>query len=68
MRSEDNFLRLDPYNYDSEIEYLLDKGMFNYDDCVALHENKQMSEIAVQKYFERLRQEREEQELLQNEE
>ena len=48
MGLEDNFLRLDPYNYDTEIEYLLGEGIFNYDDCVALYENEMLSEEEFQ--------------------
>lgn len=43
MASEDNFLRLDPLNYDSELEELLFNGSFSFDDCKKLYKNKKMS-------------------------
>lgn len=43
MGSEDNFLRFDPYNYDTEIESLLATNSLSLDDCDALYQNGQMS-------------------------
>ena len=43
MALEDNFLRLDPLNYNSELEELLFNGAFSFDDCKKLYENKKMS-------------------------
>ena len=44
MASEDNFLRLDPLNYDTELESLLATSSLSLDDCEALYQNGKMSE------------------------
>ena len=44
MGREDNFLRLDPYNYDTELESLLATSSLSLDDCEALYKNGKMSE------------------------
>ena len=44
MATEDNFLRLDPYNYDTELESLLATSSLSLDDCEALYQNGKMSE------------------------
>ena len=44
MGREDNFLRLDPYNYDTELESLLATSSLSLDDCEALYQNGKMSE------------------------
>lgn len=38
MSSEDNFLSLDPFNYDTELESLLATGSLSLDDVTALYE------------------------------
>ncbi len=43
MASEDNFLRLDYSNYDTELESLLATSSLSLDDCEALYENGDMS-------------------------
>ncbi len=43
MALEDNFLRLDPYNYNSEFEGLLFNGSFSFDDCETLVESNKIS-------------------------
>ncbi len=44
MALEDEFLRLDPYNYDTELESLLATSSLSLDDCEALYQNGKMSE------------------------
>lgn len=44
MGCEDNFLRLDPLNYDTELESLLATSSLSLDDCEALYQNGKMSE------------------------
>ena len=44
MASEDNFLRLDPNDYDTELESLLAASSLSLDDCEALYQNGKMSE------------------------
>ncbi len=44
MASEDNFLRLDYSNYDTELESLLATSSLSLDDCQALYENGDLSE------------------------
>ena len=44
MASEDNFLRLDPLNYDTELESLLATSSLSLDDCEVLYQNGKMSE------------------------
>lgn len=44
MGREDNFLRLDPYNYDTELESLLATSSLSLDDCEVLYQNGKMSE------------------------
>lgn len=34
------FLRLDPYNYDDELDYMLDNNIFNFQDYKQMYENK----------------------------
>ena len=48
MGSEDNFLRLDPYNYDTELESLLATSSLSLDDCEALYQNGKMSEKDIE--------------------
>lgn len=43
MASEDNFLRLDSLNHDTELESLLATSSFSLDDCEALYQNNKMS-------------------------
>lgn len=43
MGCEDNFLRLDLYNYDTELESLLATSSLSLDDCEALYQNGKMS-------------------------
>lgn len=43
MESEDNFLRLDPLNYDTELESLLATSSLSLDDCEALYQNGKIS-------------------------
>lgn len=44
MASEDNFLRLDPYNcYDTELESLLATSSLSFAECEALYQNNEMS-------------------------
>lgn len=43
MAWEDWFLRLDPNNYDTEIQSLLETSSLTFDDCIALYENDNMS-------------------------
>lgn len=55
MASEDNFLNSDPFNYDTELEYLLGSGSLSFDDCEALFESKKMSKEDFElckEYFE----------------
>lgn len=44
MASEDNFLRLDPRNYDTELASLLATSSLSLDDCEALYQNGKISE------------------------
>lgn len=39
MGREDNFLRLDPYNYDTELDSLLAASSLSLDDCESLYCN-----------------------------
>ncbi len=48
MGSEDNFLRLDPYNYDTELESLLATSSLSLDDCETLYQNGKMSEKDIE--------------------
>ena len=43
MASEDNFLQLDPHNYDAELKSLLATSSLSLDDCEALYHNGKMS-------------------------
>lgn len=43
MAYEDNFLQLDPHNYDTELESLLATSSLSLDDCEALYQNGKMS-------------------------
>lgn len=55
MASEDNFLNSDPFNYDTELEYLLGSGSLSFDDCEALFESKKISKEDFElckEYFE----------------
>ncbi len=55
MALEDNFSNLDPFNFNSELEHLLYTEFLNYDDCVALYENGNMSKEDFEyckEYFE----------------
>lgn len=44
MASEDNFLRLDPNDYDTELESLLATSSFSLGDCESLYQDGKMSE------------------------
>lgn len=55
MASEDNFLRLDSQNYQTELEFLLDSSLLSFDDCKALYNSKKMSKEDFEyckEYFE----------------
>ncbi len=43
MASEDNFLNLDPFNYNTELECLLDSSLLTFGDCEALYNSKKIS-------------------------
>lgn len=43
MGCEDNFLRLDLLNYDTELESLLATSSLSLDDCEAIYQNGKMS-------------------------
>lgn len=43
MALDDNFLRLDPQNYNTELESLLATSSLSLDDCEALYQNGKMS-------------------------
>lgn len=43
MAYEDNFLRLDPHNYDTELESLLATSSLSLDDCETLFQNGKIS-------------------------
>lgn len=43
MALEDNFLRLDPQNHNTELESLLATSSLSLDDCEALYQNCKMS-------------------------
>lgn len=43
MALEDNFLRLDPNNYDTELESLLATSSLSLGDYEVLHQNNKMS-------------------------
>jgi hypothetical protein len=43
MALDDNFLNLDPLNYDTELESLLATSSLSLDDCEALYQNGKMS-------------------------
>lgn len=43
MASEDNFLKLNPLNYDTELESLLASSSLSLEDCKKLYENNRMS-------------------------
>lgn len=43
MANEDNFLKLDPRNYDTELASLLATSSLSLDDCEALYQNGKMS-------------------------
>lgn len=44
MASEDNFLNSDPFNYDTELEWLLALGSFSLEDYRGLHQDGKISE------------------------
>ena len=44
MASEENFLRLDPNDYDTELESLLATSSLSLDDCESLYQDGKMSE------------------------
>lgn len=55
MASEDNFLRLDSQNYQTELEFLLGSSLLSFDDCEALYNSKKMSKEDFElckEYFE----------------
>ena len=43
MANEDNFFKLDPNNYDTEIESLLATTSFSLENCKTAYQNGQMS-------------------------
>lgn len=43
MALEDEFLRLDPQNYNTELESLLATSSLSLDDCEALYKNGKIS-------------------------
>lgn len=43
MAYEDNFLQLDPHNYDTELESFLATSSLSLDDCQALYHNGKIS-------------------------
>lgn len=43
MASEDNFLNLDPYNFDTELQSLLATSSLSFDDCETLFQDNKMS-------------------------
>ena len=43
MAGENNFYKLDSFNYDTELESLLATSSFSLDDCEKLYQNKKMS-------------------------
>ena len=55
MASEDNFLRLDSQNYQTELEFLLGSSLLSFDDCETLYNSKKMSKEDFEyckEYFE----------------
>lgn len=44
MASEDNFLNSDPFNYDTELEWLLALGSFSFEDYRGLYQDGKISE------------------------
>lgn len=50
MASEDNFLRLDPMNYDNEVESLILQGFLSLDDIEALYYNDTISRSEYEEY------------------
>nr|DAJ74762.1 MAG TPA: hypothetical protein [Caudoviricetes sp.] len=43
MASEDNFFKLNPYSYDTELESLLATSSLSLDDCEVLYQNGKIS-------------------------
>mgnify|MGYP000599158733 FL=1 len=43
MAYEDNFLQLDPHNYDTELESLLATSSLSLDNCETLFQNGKIS-------------------------
>lgn len=43
MAYEDNFLNLDPFNYDTELDSLLASSSLSLNDCEALYQNGKIS-------------------------
>ena len=43
------FLKLDPNNYDTELDYLLDNNIFEFDDYKSFFENGKMSKEDFEK-------------------
>lgn len=43
MAGENNFYKLDSFNYDTELESLLATSSLSLDDCEKLYQNKKMS-------------------------
>lgn len=43
------FLRLDPYNYDTEIDYLLDNEIFSFEEFKSLYQNGEISKDEFEK-------------------
>lgn len=55
MASEDNFLNLDPSNYNTELEWLLALGSFSFEDYRGLYQNGKISKEDFElckEYFE----------------
>jgi hypothetical protein len=55
MASEDNFLNSDPFNYDTELEWLLALGSFSFEDYRGLYQDGKISKEDFElckEYFE----------------
>lgn len=55
MASEDNFLKLNSQNYQTELEFLLDSSLLSFDDCEELYNSRKMSKEDFEyckEYFE----------------
>ena len=43
------FLKLDPNNYDTELDYLLDNGIFSFDEFKSLYQEDKLSDEDFEK-------------------